>query len=92
MGWMLFNVRAVDDGRFRRSVCEALCACYALQSIAVVRAQFTDPSGWYVFVCFGGLKYTCIMYNNMCVLRMRVCICIYVEEACIKRVQLRVVG
>jgi hypothetical protein len=46
VGWMLFNVRAVDDGRFRRSVCEALCACYALQSIAVVRAQFTDPSGW----------------------------------------------
>ncbi len=48
VGWILFNVRSVDDGRFRRSVCEALCACYALQSIAVLRAQFTDSSHWYV--------------------------------------------
>lgn len=44
MGWILLHVRSVDDGRFRRSVCEALCACYALQSAVVLRAQFTDMS------------------------------------------------
>eukprot|EP00956_Cyclotella_meneghiniana_P009595 scaffold13236_cov82-Cyclotella_meneghiniana.AAC.8 len=36
--------RAVDDGRFRRNVCEALFFCYVLQAIAVLRAQFTDRS------------------------------------------------
>jgi len=46
VGWILFNVRSLDDGRFRRSVCEALCACYALQTIVVLRAQFTDRRNW----------------------------------------------
>ena len=41
-GWILWHVRSVDDGRFRRSVCEALCFCYVLQALAVMRAQFTD--------------------------------------------------
>lgn len=35
-------MRLVDDGNFRKSVCEALCVCYLLQSLAVLRAQFTD--------------------------------------------------
>lgn len=48
VGWILFHVRSVDDGRFRRSVCEALCACYILQSLAVLRAQFTDLSGHWI--------------------------------------------
>jgi hypothetical protein len=42
MGWIIYHVRAVDDGRFRRNVCEALFVCYVLQAIAVLRAQFTD--------------------------------------------------
>eukprot|EP00568_Trieres_chinensis_P004196 CAMPEP_0183298060 /NCGR_PEP_ID=MMETSP0160_2-20130417/5189_1 /TAXON_ID=2839 ORGANISM="Odontella Sinensis, Strain Grunow 1884" /NCGR_SAMPLE_ID=MMETSP0160_2 /ASSEMBLY_ACC=CAM_ASM_000250 /LENGTH=107 /DNA_ID=CAMNT_0025460007 /DNA_START=174 /DNA_END=493 /DNA_ORIENTATION=- len=42
LGWIVLHLRRVDDGRFRRSVCEALAACYALQAIAVLRAQFTD--------------------------------------------------
>ncbi|KAL3809306.1 hypothetical protein ACHAXA_009430 [Cyclostephanos tholiformis] len=42
MGWITFNIRSVDDGRFRRSVCESLCLCYLLQALAVLRAQFTD--------------------------------------------------
>lgn len=41
-GWILWHVRAVDDGRFRRSVCEALCVCYIIQALSVMRAQFTD--------------------------------------------------
>jgi hypothetical protein len=43
---MLYHVRGVDDGKFRRGVCEALCACYTFQSIAVFRAQFTDNKNW----------------------------------------------
>ncbi|KAL3784605.1 hypothetical protein HJC23_007061 [Cyclotella cryptica] len=42
VGWIIYHVRAVDDGRFRRNVCEALFVCYMLQAVAVLRAQFTD--------------------------------------------------
>lgn len=41
-GWILWHIRRVDDGIFRRHVCEALLTCYVLQSLAVMRAQFTD--------------------------------------------------
>mmetsp|Transcript_9598 Transcript_9598/g.18033 ORF Transcript_9598/g.18033 Transcript_9598/m.18033 type:complete len:151 (-) Transcript_9598:2902-3354(-) len=60
VGWILFNARSVDDGKFRRSLCEALCVCYMLQSLAVLRAQFTDRSGHWMnwlaiafFITFG---------------------------------------
>mmetsp|Transcript_21463 Transcript_21463/g.46531 ORF Transcript_21463/g.46531 Transcript_21463/m.46531 type:complete len:151 (-) Transcript_21463:777-1229(-) len=42
VGWIIYHVRTVDDGRFRRTICEALFFCYMLQSAAVMRAQFTD--------------------------------------------------
>jgi len=35
-------MRRVDDGLFRRHVCEALLVCYVLQALTVLRAQFTD--------------------------------------------------
>jgi hypothetical protein len=41
MGWIIFHLRSVDDGRFRRSVCEALFACYLIQVVTILRAQFT---------------------------------------------------
>jgi hypothetical protein len=41
-GWILWHVRPVDDGRFRKHICEALFICYVLQALAVMRAQFTD--------------------------------------------------
>jgi hypothetical protein len=41
-GWILWHVRPVDDGRFRKHICEALFVCYVLQALAVIRAQFTD--------------------------------------------------
>jgi uncharacterized membrane protein (DUF2068 family) len=41
-GWILWHARAVDDGRFRKHICEALFVCYVLQALAVMRAQFTD--------------------------------------------------
>ena len=44
-GWILWHIRKVDDGFFRRHVCEALFVCYVLQALAVLRAQMTDNSG-----------------------------------------------
>lgn len=45
-GWILWHVRRVDDGFFRRHVCEALFTCYTLQMVAILRAQFTDRHTW----------------------------------------------
>ncbi|KAL7521341.1 hypothetical protein ACHAWX_006008 [Stephanocyclus meneghinianus] len=42
VGWIIYHARDVDDGRFRRNLCEALFVCYILQAVAVLRAQFTD--------------------------------------------------
>jgi len=64
VGWILFNVRHVENGRFRRSVCEALCACYALQTIAVARAQFTDAGNWINWLAICLLFTTGCMYGN----------------------------
>lgn len=55
VGWMLFHVRRVDDGCFRRSICEAMCACHALQAVSVIRAQFTDRYtvvNWFAMILF----------------------------------------
>lgn len=43
-GWILWHIRFVDDGMFRRHVCEALFICYVVQAMTVLRAQITDPS------------------------------------------------
>jgi cell division protein FtsW (lipid II flippase) len=55
MGWILWNVRQVDDGRFRRNLCESLLACYALQALVVLRAQFTDRHVWINWIAIGFL-------------------------------------
>lgn len=47
-GWILWHVRKVDDGYFRRHVCEALLVCYLLQALTVVRAQWTEDSTNYI--------------------------------------------
>jgi hypothetical protein len=44
MGWMLWNVRRVDDGLLRRRICESLLACNTLQSIVVLRAILTTTT------------------------------------------------
>jgi hypothetical protein len=44
-GYILWHIRHVDDGTFRKHVCEALLVCYILQSLAVFRAQLSiSPS------------------------------------------------
>lgn len=49
-GWILWHAREVDDGRFRKHVCEALFVCYVLQALAVMRAQFTDRHTWLNYI------------------------------------------
>ena len=61
VGWVLLKVRSVDDGLFRRGVTEALCLCYALQSLVVLRAQLTSDTGgarmvnWLAFFVLSGI-------------------------------------
>ena len=67
MGWIIFHIRSVDDGRSRRSVCESLCVCYMLQALVVLRAQFTDRKNtinWIAIVlllaigtCYGRFRF-----------------------------------
>lgn len=58
-GWILWNIRRVDDAIFRRHVCEALFFCYVLQTLAVLRAQLTDPTrssiNWIAILVLGAL-------------------------------------
>mmetsp|Transcript_9820 Transcript_9820/g.12436 ORF Transcript_9820/g.12436 Transcript_9820/m.12436 type:complete len:147 (-) Transcript_9820:1020-1460(-) len=64
VGWILYNARGVDDGRFRRSICEALCTCYCLQSLAVLRAQFTDKRNWINWVAILFLTTAGFLYGK----------------------------
>lgn len=59
-GWILWHVRKVDDGLFRRHVCEALFVCYLLQALAVLRAQLTDRHvliNWMAILVLGALSF-----------------------------------
>lgn len=49
-GWILWHARPVDDGRFRKHICEALFVCYVLQALAVIRAQLTDGGRQHSFI------------------------------------------
>lgn len=42
IGYILWHVRTIDDGIFRRHLCEALFICYLIQAVVVLRAQLTD--------------------------------------------------
>jgi hypothetical protein len=44
VGWMLWNIRTVDDGMLRRRMCEGLLVCHGLQSLIVLRAQLTSTN------------------------------------------------
>ena len=64
VSWILYWIREVDDGRFRRAVCEALGFCYAIQTIAIIRAQFTDRHtlvNWLAILVF---SFLCGLYLN----------------------------
>ena len=56
--WMVWNLRQVDDGLFRRHVCEALLFCYVLQVLVVLRAQWTSYShmNWVAILLLGSMS------------------------------------
>lgn len=63
-GWILWHIRKVDDGMFRRHVCEALLVCYILQSLVVLRAQFTDRHVWINWAAIGVLVSLSVAYSS----------------------------
>lgn len=63
-GWILWHIRKVDDGRFRRHVCEALFVCYVLQALAVTRAQFTDRHTILNWMAIGILLALSVAYGS----------------------------
>mmetsp|Transcript_9142 Transcript_9142/g.13658 ORF Transcript_9142/g.13658 Transcript_9142/m.13658 type:complete len:150 (-) Transcript_9142:412-861(-) len=66
VAWILFNVRLVDDGRFRRSICEALGFCYVLQALVVLRAQFTDQHtvlNWFAILALSTLSFSYMFFR-----------------------------
>jgi hypothetical protein len=63
-GWILWHVRNVDDGLFRRHVCEALLVCYVLQAVTVLRAQFTDRQVWINWVAIAILLALATCYGS----------------------------
>lgn len=43
-GWMVWRTRLVSDALVRRTFCQAYCACFCLQAVALLRAQLSAPS------------------------------------------------
>ena len=63
IGWLVWSTKDINDGRLLRVISETFAVCYSLQSLAMLRAQFTNPNGhtlihWLVsilFLCIGSL-------------------------------------
>ena len=61
IGWVVWKSQSIKDGRLARALTETFCVSYSFQSIVMLRAQFTNPTGhtwlhWYialVFACLG---------------------------------------
>lgn len=65
LGWMLWNVRSVDDGLLRRRICESLMLSNALQSLIVLRAQWTaDTAGMMNWMIWMFLVVQTILYGS----------------------------
>ncbi len=69
IGWVVWKSQGVKDGRLARALTETFAVSYCLQSIVMLRAQFTNPEGhttlhWIIAVGFGflGISYTYIRW------------------------------
>ncbi len=63
IGWLIWRLRDVSDGRIGQAIAEAFATCYLLQFLVMLRAQFSNPDGhsllhWVVALIFGGLAYS----------------------------------
>lgn len=44
-GWFVWSTKDIRDGRLMRAISETFSICYCMQAFAMLRAQFTDPTG-----------------------------------------------
>ena len=63
IGWLIWKLRDVTDGRIGQAIAEAFAMCYVLQCIVICRAQFTDSNGhslshWALATIFAILSYS----------------------------------
>ena len=45
IGWVVWKSQGIKDGRLARALTETFCVSYGLQSLVMLRAQFTNPTG-----------------------------------------------
>lgn len=62
IGWLIWKLRDVTDGRIGQAIAEAFAMCYVLQFVVICRAQFTDSKGhsayhWALAIVFAILSY-----------------------------------
>ena len=69
IGWVVWKSQSIKDGRLARALTETFCVSYSLQSIVMLRAQFTNPQGhtilhWHIaiFFAFLGMGYGYIRF------------------------------
>lgn len=69
IGWVVWKSQGVKDGRLARALTETFAVSYCLQSLVMLRAQFTNPEGhttlhWLIGAGFGllGASYTYIRW------------------------------
>ena len=59
IGWIVFKLRSVGDGRVGKLIAESFAVCYSLQTLVILRAQMTNPKGhdlwhWLLFIIYLG--------------------------------------
>lgn len=45
IGWLVWKTQDIRDGRLLRAIGETFAICYGLQSLVMIRAQLTNPTG-----------------------------------------------
>ena len=69
IGWLIWKLRDVTDGRIGQAIAEAFAICYVLQFVVICRAQFTDSKGhfithWALATIFAMLSYAYIYIRS----------------------------
>ena len=49
IGYFVYATQDIKDGRLMRSISETFAICYILQSLTMLRAQFSNPNGHSLF-------------------------------------------
>lgn len=57
IGYIVWSTKTINDARLQRAISETFALCYTLQSLAMLRAQFTSPDGhtlshWFIAMIF----------------------------------------